>query len=231
MSSPVLIYNMVYNSRVHILEMLEDRGYDITQYKNYTNDEMKMMLIEHVNSKMGEKSEIGPLDIIVSKKIAGDKTEKVLVKYKLDEKFKKTESLIKQVSAIYESELISKGDTLIILNIARVILKPGVKDKPDEDFSRQMYVSKGYFVQLFGLENFLFNVSRHELVPKHTIMTKPEVEEMMHKYNILNIHNLPTIKMEDAQAKYIGLRPRQVCQIDKTNVASGNAIVYRYCTI
>jgi DNA-directed RNA polymerase subunit H (RpoH/RPB5) len=231
MSSPVLIYNMVNNSRVHILEMLEDRGYDISQYKNYNSQEMLIMLTEHLNSKMDVRSEVGPLDILVSKVVAGDKVEKTFIKYKLDDKFKKTEGLIKQINEIYDSELIGKNDTLIVINVARVILKPGIKDKPDEDFSRQMFVTKGYFIQLFGLENFIFNVSRHELVPKHSIMTKSETDEMMKKYNIKNIHNLPTIKMEDAQAKYIGLRPRQVCRIHKTNITSGETLFYRYCML
>jgi DNA-directed RNA polymerase subunit H (RpoH/RPB5) len=222
--------NMVYNSRVHILEMLEDRGYDVEQYKNYTKPEILLMLREHSRNKMETKSEAGPLDILVSKN-AGEKVEKVFIKYRLDDKFKKTDGLVKQINDIYDTNVLGKSDTMIILNIARVILKPGTKDKPDEEFSRQMFVTKGYFVQLFGLENFMFNVSRHELVPKHTVMSKHEIDEMMAKYSITNKHNLPTIKAEDPQSKYIGLRPHQVCKIEVTNLTSGVAVKYRYCTL
>ena len=224
--------NMVYNSRVHLLEMLEDRGYNVDQYKNYTKPEIILMLREHSRNKMETKSEVGPLDILVSKNSPhSEKVEKIYIKYRMDDKFKKTDSLIKQINEIYDTNLLSKTDTIIILNIARVILKPGMKDKPDEEFSRQMFVTKGYYVQLFGLENFMFNVSRHDLVPKHTVMTKSEVDEMMAKYSITNKHNLPTIKAEDPQAKYIGLRPYQVCKIEVSNLTSGSTIKYRYCTL
>lgn len=223
------LLNLVYESRVHILEMLEDRGYNVDQYKNYTKPEIILMLREHSRNKMEIKSEVGPLDILVSKGSTNDRTEKVYIKYRMDDKFKKTDGLIKQIYEIYDTNLLSKTDTMIILNIAHVLLKPGTKDNPNEEFSRQMFVTKGYFVQIFGLENFRFNVSRNIFVPKHTIMTKTEVDEMMAKYSITDKNNLPTIKVEDPQAKYIGLRPHQVCKIDATNQTSGSSIKYRCC--
>ena len=36
----------VYNSRTHLLEMIEDRGYNVDHLKNYTYDEIKTMLHE-----------------------------------------------------------------------------------------------------------------------------------------------------------------------------------------
>ena len=116
-----------------------------------------------------------------------------------------------------------------ITNISRIIIKPGVKDKTDEEYVKSLYLTKGYFVQFFGLENFLFNVSRHKFVPKHTVLSKAETLEMMEQFNISNIKNLPVIKRFDAQAKYIGLRPRQVCRIDYTNHTTGMGVKYRIC--
>ena len=85
-----------------------------------------------------------------------------------------------------------------------------------------------YFVQLFGLENFLFNVSRHQLVPKHRILSKQETHDLLSLYNC-TLKNLPTIKRDDPQAKYIGLKPKQVCEISMNNVTSGITKKYRYC--
>ena len=225
------LLNLVYESRVHILEMLVDRGYNVDQYKNYTKSEIILILREHSRNKMETKSEVGPLDILVSKNSGStnDRIEKVYVKYRMDEKFKKTDGLIKQINEIYDTNILSKTDTVIILNIANILLKPGTKDNPNEEFSRQMFVTKGYFVQIFGLENFKFNVSRNVFVPKHTIMSKSEVDEMMAKYSITDKDNLPTIKVEDPQAKYIGLKPHQVCKINVTNQTSGSSIKYRCC--
>ena len=81
---------------------------------------------------------------------------------------------------------------------------------------------------LQSLENFLFNVSRHQLVPKHRILSKTETQNLLNLYNC-NIKNLPTIKRDDAQAKYIGLKPKQVCEIIVNNVTSGITKKYRLC--
>jgi len=206
--------------------MLEDRGYNVTDYRNYTEDELKTMLINQRIGKYDIKSEIGPLDIYLEKKV-GTETEKIYVKYKLDDKFKRTTGLQTQIAEIYESLLTTK-DTLIILNIGRVLLKAGSKDKPDEEFMNHLYITKGYFVQLFGLENFLFNVSLHSFVPKHRVLSKSELQDVLIKFNC-TIKNLPTIKRDDPQAKYIGLRPKQVCEITVVNITTGTTVRYRLC--
>lgn len=222
-------FQMVYKSRKHVLEMLEDRGYDVDDYKNYTENEIRTLLIQHNSSKFETKSEIGPLDIVLEKEnIDTKKKEKIYVKYRLDEKFKKTENLLSQIIDIYDTH-ISKDDTLVILNLGRILTKPGTKDKTDEEFVKSFYLTKGYYIQLFGLENFLFNVSRHQFVPKHIILNKSEIIKMAKQFNINNLRNLPIIKRNEPQAKYIGLRPKQVCKIMKNNVTSGETIEFRLC--
>lgn len=221
------LYQLVYKSRKHLLEMLEDRGFDITDLKNYTEEEIKIMLHEHTIGKFETLAEKGPLDIILEKHSGTSNSEKIYVKYRLDDKFKGTTTLTNQINEIFETQLTIK-DTLIILNINKVIMKIGVKDKVDEDYVNHLYITKNYFVQLFGLENFLFNVSHHHLVPKHRILSKNETQNVLNFYNC-NIKNLPTIKRDDAQAKYIGLKPRQVCEIIVNNITSGVAKKYRLC--
>jgi DNA-directed RNA polymerase subunit H (RpoH/RPB5) len=222
------LYQYVFKSRKHILEMLDDRGFDVSDINNYTEDEIKVMLNNHRIGKYEGKSEIGPLDIFLSKK-NGDDIEKIYVKYRLDDRFKKTTNLQTQINEVFET-LLNTKDTFIILNIGRVLLKASNKDKPDEDFMNHLYITKGCFVQLFGLENFLFNVSRHHFVPKHRILSKKELQDILAKFNC-TVKNLPTIKRDDPQAKYLGLRPKQVCEITNINISSGTSIRYRLCTL
>lgn len=221
------ISQLVYNSRVHILEMLEDRGYDITALKDYTEDEIKIMLDGQNTGKFGILAEKGPLDILLEKHSGGASAEKIYVKYRLEDRFKSTTSLNNQIQEIFETLLTTK-DTLIILNISRVLMKIGVKDKVDEEYVNHLYITKNYFVQLFGLENFLFNVSRHVQVPNHRILSKQETQDLLAEYNC-TLKNLPSIKRDDPQAKYIGLKPRQVCEISFSNITSGITKKYRYC--
>ena len=221
------LFQLVYKSRKHILEMLEDRGFDISSINNYTEDDIKIMLNEHYTNKFGFLSEKGPLDIILEKNANTANAEKIYIKYRLEEKFKATTNLTTQINEIYDSTLTTK-DTLIIMNINRILMKIGVKDKSDEEFVNHLYIKDNYFVQIFGLENFLFNVSRHILVPKHRVLSKTEVSNLLEHYSC-TLKNLPIIKRDDPQAKYIGLRPKQVCEILFNNVTSGIIKKYRYC--
>lgn len=221
------LYQLVFKSRIHLLEMLEDRGFDVSDLQNYTEEEIKVMLNEQNIGKFEKIPEKGPLDIILEKHSGTPNAEKIYVKYLLEDRFKGTTSLSNQINEIYET-ILSPKDTLIILNISRVIMKIGVKDKVDEEYVNHFYITKNYFVQIFGLENFLFNVSRHQLIPKHRILSKTETQALLSDFNC-NIKNLPTIKRDDAQAKYIGLRPKQVCEIIVNNVTSGIAKKYRLC--
>ena len=222
------LYLDVYNSRKHLLEMLEDRGYNVDHLKGYTTDEIKTMLDEQNNGKFGTLPDIGPLDIMLEKTntISGNaEKEKIYVKYRLEGKFKGNTSLNLQINEIYE-KFISTKDTLIILNMSRVLMKIGVKDKGDED--QHLFITKNFFVQLFGLENFLINVSHHQFVPKHRILSKQETIDLLDKYKI-TLKNLKIIKRDDPQAKYIGLRPKQVCEITSENITSGTTVHYRVC--
>ena len=248
MTDPFKVYKDVFNSRKVILEMLEDRGFNVDHLKNYTEEEIKIMLNEHKIGKFGQIADIGPLDIFLEKNIENTEVmndkqkdkdkgktekinekgnEKILIKYRLDPKFKNTANLQLQISEIYEKYITNK-DTLIILNNSRILMTPGVKDKTDEEFSNSLFIGKGQFVQLFGIENFLINVNRHQFVPRHRIISKQETHELITKYNC-SIKNIPTIKRDDAQAKYIGLRPKQICEITAYNITSGETTRYRLC--
>jgi len=252
MTDPFKVYKDVFNSRKVILEMLEDRGFNVDHLKNYTEEEIKIMLNEHKIGKFGQIADIGPLDIFLEKNIENTEVmndkqkdkdkgktekinekgnekgnEKILIKYRLDPKFKNTANLQLQISEIYEKYITNK-DTLIILNNSKILMTPGVKDKTDEEFSNSLFIGKGQFVQLFGIENFLINVNRHQFVPRHRIISKQETQELITKYNC-SIKNIPTIKRDDAQAKYIGLRPKQICEITADNITSGETTRYRLC--
>ena len=224
------LYSLINKSRTNILKMLKTRGYDVSEYENFTNSEIVTLIMAHFNGKFESSIEPSILDIMLEKEDINDKSikNKVYIKYRLDEKFKKTDSLIKQINDIYSSKL-NKNDTLIILYINRIITKPGVKDKNDEEFERSFYVTKGYYVQLFGLENFLIDVSNHVNVPKHTILNNEEVRHMMQEYNIDNLKQLPETSRTDVQSKYIGLRPNQVCRIDYKNLTTGKSVKYKIC--
>jgi DNA-directed RNA polymerase subunit H len=65
------------------------------------------------------------------------------------------------------------------------------------------------------------------LVPKHEILPKNKVDEILERYKI-QPHQLPLIKSSDPAAKAIGAKPGDVLKITRRSPTAGEAIVYRY---
>ena len=215
----------IYNSRYTIMDMLSNRGYNVDNYNSFNETEINT-LFEQLNSKVSSSSEIGPLDIMVERTLDNGEKDKCFIKYRLDEKFKKSKSLEQQIISIYEQHL-NKDDTLIVLNITKVPFKQHKKDSNIESFIDDMYSKHKSFIQIYGIDNFLFDVSKHYTVPKHEIIHKDEIEKMKKQYNVKLLSNLPTIRREDPQAKFIGAKPGQICKITRSSESNIYSVIYR----
>jgi DNA-directed RNA polymerase subunit H len=71
------------------------------------------------------------------------------------------------------------------------------------------------------------DIRRHVLVPKHEILPKNEVDELLKRYKI-QLHQLPLIKSSDPAAQAIGAKPGDVLKITRKSQTAGDAVVYRY---
>jgi len=212
---------LLYETRSEVLDMLVSRGFNIDNYKNFTQDQINIQFEQQTNKYL-ITSEVGPLDILVE----NNKKEKIFVKYRLDNKFKKSKSLDQQIDGIY-SDILKETDTLVIILVSRVLSNN--KDSNIYQYSQTIFNKKNYFVQFFGLENFLFNPTKHAIVPQHIIINDEEEKELLEKYNIDDKKFLPLIQREDPIAKYIGIKPGQVCKIMGKSFSSMYATKYRLC--
>lgn len=217
----------IFRSRYTILDMLETRGYNIDNYNSFSEKEIDT-LFEQINSKVSTSSELGPLDIFVERDIPNGIKDKCLIKYRLDEKFKKSKTLEQQILDIFKNNL-DETDTLIILNINKIPFKKTKKESNIESFIDDIYSKFNNFVQIYGIENFLFNVSKHSIVPKHEIIFTNEINKIKEHYNIEDVNNLPTIRREDPQSKYIGAKPGDIVKITRPSISNINSVLYRYC--
>ena len=174
---------LLFETRSEVLDMLVSRGYNIDNYKNFTQDQINIQFEQQTNKYL-ITSEVGPLDILVE----NDKKEKIFVKYRLDNKFKKSKSLDQQIDGIY-SDILKETDTLVIILVSRVLSNN--KDSNIYQYSQTIFNKKNYFVQFFGLENFLFNPTKHAIVPQHIIISDEEEKELLERYNIDDKKFLP----------------------------------------
>lgn len=204
------------NSRGILLDMLEKRGYDTDKYRDYSINEIRLM------------NDNDTLDMVLEKSIG----MKCYVKYHIHKKLKSTD-LRKAVLLHYKMDVDDEGDLttdtndelIIITNDSNIIIS-----KKYGNFMSKLenYYTKNFFVQIFNIDSLLFDITKHNLVPEHTILTEDEKQDLLEHYNISD-DKLPSISRFDPVAKYIGIRPTQVCKIVRNSYTSGVSNYYRIC--
>ncbi len=71
-----------------------------------------------------------------------------------------------------------------------------------------------------------FDITQHNLVPKHIKLNEEEKKELLKKYNI-SLRQLPKILYNDPMIKLIGANPDDVIKIIRKSKTFGESIFYR----
>ena len=210
MASNNLILKL-YNSRVNLLNQCENLGYNVSEHKDVSNLEVDKL---YTNNK---------LDMIVE----NSKKQKIYIKYsyptdKKNNTFTKKD-LDNLKDELYDVEnTLTKDDTLMIV----------VDDEPNDSLVTRMkylYEQEGVFIVIHNIKRLQYNVLEHTLVPESSILTDDELKDLMVKYNIRDLTQLPQVSRFDPQSLAICLRPGQVCKYTRKSVASLEHDYYRVC--
>jgi DNA-directed RNA polymerase subunit H (RpoH/RPB5) len=197
----------IYKSRTNLLKLLKAQGYDVSQYDNFGMNEVHAM-----NSNK-------QLDMLVVK----ESGQKAYVKYHLGKPLRR-DNIVECVEDLFNLEkTLTKQDSLII------VMKGEMNDTNVSVLSR-IWEQEGIHIVIFSLDRLQFNILEHSYVPKHTILTEQETQEMMMRYNVSNTDMLPNISCYDPVAMAIGMRPGQVCRIERFSKTAVKTAYYRVCT-
>jgi DNA-directed RNA polymerase subunit H len=71
-----------------------------------------------------------------------------------------------------------------------------------------------------------FDVMKHELVPRHEVLSEADTGKVLEKYNIFP-EQLPKILQSDPVCKAIQAKPGQIVKIKRKSPTAGEAIVFR----
>ena len=196
----------IYNSRNNILEILEERKFDTLNYSNISINELGVLY------------ENNQLDMLVEDK----NNKKVYIKYYLN-KLIKPQNVYDIVEDLFNLEnLLDKKDDLIII----------IKDEPNDtllETIKNIWMSENIYISLLNIKRLQYNVLKHVMVPKHTILNNDEILAMKKKYNILNNEQLPTISYYSPISLVIGLRPDNIVKIDRNSKTALSSEYFRIC--
>ena len=197
----------IYNSRNTLIEQLESIGYDMSDYNQFSINEIDAMTVNE------------QLDMLVSRKTDG---KKAYIKYLLNIKQLRKDNLDQLIEDLYDIEtILEKKDTLIVVT----------NEEPNDTMVSRMkylYDHSNIFIVMHYIKRLQYNILNHVLVPHATVFDADEIDKLKKKYNIHNIYKLPEISRFDPQALTLCLRPGDVIKITRK---SNTALEYNYYRI
>ena len=184
-------------------KMMEDRGYSKNDNSNLKYDEFIAKL--NIDKKMyGIFAKVDPAD--------PDNIIRTYYEYIPNPKIN-----MENIKDFFELMKESKVNSGIILLSGK--LSQQAKQKLSE-------INTQLQVEMFSLNELVVNITEHELVPKHILLTPEEKKKLLERYRIKD-SQLPKILSTDPVARYPGLTRGQVVKIVRVSETAGRYITYR----
>jgi DNA-directed RNA polymerase subunit H (RpoH/RPB5) len=199
----------IYNARKTILELLHTtHSYNIDDYKGFSINEIDVML----NSNQ--------LDMLLTE----GNDSKTYIKFHLGKNLNEN-----SLQPIIE-DLFILTDTLTPKDTLVVIYEGGDPNDSLKTHLKYKFSHDGIFVVVHNIKRLQFNLLQHHLLPSNiSILNENETTELMQKYNLNKLQELPEISRFDPMSLAIGLRPGQVCKFYRKSPTALIAEYYRVC--
>ena len=101
-----------------------------------------------------------------------------------------------------------------------------VQDKQTPQIAKELQNDEYKLYEIFSMKNLMFNITNHEIVPKHILLTHEEVDMILKQYQTTRAQ-LPKLLTTDPVAKYYGMKAGDVCKIIRQSPMTGESYYYR----
>jgi DNA-directed RNA polymerase I, II, and III subunit RPABC1 len=185
--------------------LLDKRGYMVPKnIREITPSDFK--------GKFGEQPNRESLTILVEK--ADDESNQLFVFFPEDEKVG-----VKPIK-VYTDRMRAEGVSNAIM-ILKVDITPFAKQAVQE-------MSDSFRIEHFKESELLVDITKHQLVPTHLVLTANEKSELLKRYRLKDTQ-LPRIQPNDPIARYYGMKRGQVVKIIRPSETAGRYVTYRIC--
>jgi DNA-directed RNA polymerase subunit H (RpoH/RPB5) len=195
----------IYHSRNNLMDIMEERGYEIDDYNDFSITEVNAM----------NKNE--QLDLLLTNK--DESKGKIYIKYNLV-KGLRPQNVDDMVEDLFDLEdILDKKDELLIIT----------KSEPNETLEKHLekiWLVNNIYVNSLCINRLRFNILKHTYVPKHEIVEKTEISKL---YNIKSDSQFPEISRFDPVAVVLGIRPGHLCKITRSSMTAIESEYYRLC--
>ncbi|CAF4275185.1 unnamed protein product [Rotaria sp. Silwood2] len=185
----------LWRIRKTVLQMCHDRGYLVSQDElDQTLDQFKAVFGDKPSENKPARSQL-----IVMVAHNDDPTDTMIVQFPDQPKI--GVDRIKDYFKKMQEESIPHS-----ILVVQTGLTPAARDLITE------LQNKSFSFQVFLESELLINITEHNLVPKHVILTPEEKQELLARYR-LKESQLPRIQYGDPVARYFGLKRGQVNRV------------------
>lgn len=192
-----------------LIEMMHDRNMDTTLMQRFQSEELATIA-------SSQAIFVVPILAVQGGETDHESHNLIQIIYNLNPKVKQQD-----IKKLVESYMQNVPHTLLVFKepLTSQNAKPLIEA-----------AGKGLRIEIFELKELLFNVSRHELVPKHEkVNDEAIVKEILAAAKIKSKTQLPIILKTDPMARYLGLRTGDVVRITRPSPTSGIYVHYRCC--
>jgi DNA-directed RNA polymerase subunit H len=219
MNDSFVFIDNIYRSRMTLLDILEERGYQVDIYRKFSPAEA---------TAAAAATTLAALNFIVSKK--DDATKKCDVRY-ANVSRPKLETFFNDVddddSENTEVVVMMYGPVMDAHHVIALKQYTKLKDPQPE---RGDKIRRKLRVSFFCIDTLVVNPLKHVLVPKHEIVPEDQHKELMASMYITAKSKFPEIKFHlDPIARCIGAVPGDIVKITRPSASSGQTIIYRVC--